>query len=159
VFVVLLGGCTVPDQSVDDDPDAAPDGSEVLDLATKPDMTIVLTDDRGEPPPGLETADLVEGDGEVAGDGDVLTVHFVGASWSSGAQFDATWDRRQPFTFALGDGDNIPGWEEGIDGMRVGGRRAIVIPPELAYGDRGSGSDIAPGETIAFVVDLLQVEQ
>ncbi len=142
------------------DDGAAPseETSGELDLATKPDLTTVLTDDRGEPPASLRVTDVVEGEGDVAEDGDTLTVHYVGAAWSSGAQFDATWDRSQPYTFTLGSGDTIAGWEEGLPGMRVGGRRVLVIPPDLAYGDRGAGSDIAPGETIAFIIDLVDVQ-
>lgn len=157
VVAVLTGGCTGPSESEDDGVVEAEDGSEELNLATKPDLSTVLTDDRGEPPTALEVTDLVEGDGELAADGDALTVHYVGASWSTGAQFDATWDRDQPYNFVLGAGENIPGWEQGLVGMREGGRRVLVIPPDLAYGNRGSGSDIAPRETIVFVVDLLEV--
>lgn len=157
VVAVVTGACTGPSESVDDGVVEAEENSEEPNLATKPDLTTVLTDDRGEPPAELQVIDLVEGEGEPAVDGDRLTVHYVGASWSTGAQFDATWDRDQPFTFELGAGENIPGWEQGLVGMREGGRRVLVIPPDLAYGDRGSGPDIAPRETILFVVDLLEV--
>jgi peptidylprolyl isomerase len=154
---LLISACSAPQESVDDGAEPSEETSEELDLATKPDLATVLTDDRGEPPSTLQVADLVEGEGDPADDGDALTVHYVGASWSSGAQFDATWDRGQPYTFTLGTGENIAGWEQGLRGMRVGGRRVLVIPPDLAYGDRGAGSDIAPGETITFVIDLLEV--
>lgn len=155
---LAIAACSSPEGSVDDGAAPSEEASGELDLATKPDLTTVLSDDRGEPPATLRVTDVVEGEGEVAEDGDELTVHYVGAAWSSGAPFDATWDRSQPYTFTLGSGENIAGWEQGLPGMRVGGRRVLVIPPDLAYGDRGAGSDIAPGETIAFIIDLLDVE-
>lgn len=156
--VLVFTACSTPPESVDDGAEEPEGTSEELDLATKPDLTTVLTDDRGEPPSSLQLTDVVEGEGDAADDGDALTVHYVGASWSSGAQFDATWDRSQPYSFTLGAGANIDGWEQGLRGMRQGGRRALVIPPDLAYGDRGAGDDIAPGETIVFIIDLLEVE-
>ena len=158
VAAIVVTACSSPLESVDDGPETPEETSEELDLASKPDLTTVLTDDRGEPPSSLQITDVVEGEGDPAEDGDALTVHYVGASWSSGAQFDATWDRSQPYTFTLGTGDNIEGWEQGLRGMREGGRRVLVIPPDLAYGERGAGTDIAPGETITFIIDLLEVE-
>lgn len=155
--VLVFTACNTPPASVDDGAEEPEGTSEELDLATKPDLTTVLTDDRGEPPSSLQLTDVVEGAGDAAADGDALTVHYVGASWSSGAQFDATWDRSQPYSFTLGAATNIDGWEQGLRGMREGGRRVLVIPPDLAYGDRGAGDDIAPGETIVFIIDLLEV--
>ncbi len=154
---VLLVGCSTDEAEAPEDPDAGASPVEGPDLASRPDLLPVLPDDRGEPPSELQVEDLVEGDGPVAADGDRLTVHFVGASWASGQEFDATWDRDQPYTFTLGEGEVIEGWERGLSGMRVGGRRVVVIPPDLAYGDRGSAIGIGPGETIVFVVDLLEV--
>jgi peptidylprolyl isomerase len=84
-------------------------------------------------------------------------MHYVGVAWSSGQQFDASWDRGQPFSFALGQGDVIAGWDQGVVGMRVGGRRRLTIPAELGYGSRGAGGVIKGGETLVFVVDLLGV--
>jgi peptidylprolyl isomerase len=86
-----------------------------------------------------------------------VTVHYVGVSYESGAEFDASWNRGEPFAFALGGGQVIAGWDQGVTGMKVGGRRRLVIPPQLAYGDRGAGGVIKPGETLVFVVDLLGV--
>ena len=84
-------------------------------------------------------------------------MHYVGVSWSSGAQFDASWDRGQTFQFTLGAGMVIRGWDEGVAGMKVGGRRKLVIPPELGYGEQGAGGVIGPNETLVFVVDLVAI--
>jgi peptidylprolyl isomerase len=111
-----------------------------------------------EQPPGqLALEDLAVGEGEEAVAGRTVDVHYVGVAWSTGEQFDASWDRGDPFSFGLGDGQVIQGWDQGVSGMRVGGRRRLTIPPELAYGERGAGGVIAPGETLVFVVDLLGV--
>jgi peptidylprolyl isomerase len=119
----------------------------------KPSVTVP----EGSPPAGLESVDDVVGDGAEASLGDTVSVHYVGVAWSTGAQFDASWDRMEPFRFGLGAGQVIQGWDEGVAGMRVGGRRTLTIPPHLAYGSRGAGGAIAPNETLIFVVDLLDV--
>jgi peptidylprolyl isomerase len=111
----------------------------------------------GAPPAVLEIDDLVVGEGDEAVPGKQVEVHYVGVSWSTGEQFDASWDRGDTFTFPLGGGRVIPGWDRGVAGMRVGGRRRLVIPPHLGYGDRGAGGVIKPGETLVFVVDLVGV--
>jgi peptidylprolyl isomerase len=111
----------------------------------------------GEPPTGLQVTDIWEGDGSAAGPGDLVTVHYVGVAFSTGEEFDASWDRGDPLQFRLGAGQVIAGWDQGVAGMKVGGRRQLVIPPDLAYGDRGAGRDIAPGETLIFVCDLVSV--
>jgi peptidylprolyl isomerase len=105
----------------------------------------------------LELEDLEIGEGEEATTGRVVEVHYVGVSWSTGRQFDASWDRGSTFTFGLGRGQVIPGWDQGVAGMRVGGRRRITIPPMLGYGKRGAGGVIGPDETLVFVVDLVGV--
>jgi peptidylprolyl isomerase len=105
----------------------------------------------------LELEDLVVGDGEEAASGRVVEVHYVGVSWSTGTQFDASWDRGDTFKFKLGKGQVIAGWDQGVAGMKVGGRRRITIPPMLAYGKRGAGGVIGPDETLVFVVDLIGV--
>src|SRR3712207_2405513 len=105
----------------------------------------------------LEIDDLTVGDGEEAVAGKLVEVHYVGVSWQTKNQFDASWDRGQTFKFTLGKGQVIPGWDQGVAGMRVGGRRRITIPPELAYGKRGAGGVIGPDETLVFVVDLVGV--
>ena len=111
----------------------------------------------GEPPAELQAHDEIVGDGPEAAAGQTVSAHYVGVAFSTGEQFDASWDRGQPLDFRLGAGQVIRGWDDGIAGMKVGGRRRLVIPPHLAYGDRGAGSAIAPGETLIFVVDLVAV--
>ena len=109
----------------------------------------------GEPPPAaLLTEDLIEGDGPEATPGVMVTVDYVGVAWSTGNQFDASWDRNDTFAFTLGAGEVIGGWDQGVQGMRVGGRRQLTIPPDLAYGRQGAGGVIGPDETLVFVVDL-----
>lgn len=136
-----------------------------VDLGAAPDPDDVLSDDRGDPPTELVARDLVVGDGDQAVEGARLTMQYVGVRWSDGGQFDSSWEGGQPFRFELGAGRVIPGWERGIagidvdvDAMRVGGRRSLVIPPDLAYGDRGAGGTIGPGETLVFVIDLVEVD-
>jgi len=109
----------------------------------------------GDPPAELEITDIWEGDGAVAKAGDNVRVHYVGVAYSTGEEFDASWNRGDPLEFRLGVGQVIAGWDQGVQGMRVGGRRQLVIPPDLAYGDRGAGRSIAPGETLIFVCDLV----
>jgi len=109
----------------------------------------------GDPPDELEVTDIWEGDGAVAKAGDTVRVHYVGVAYSTGEEFDASWNRGDPLEFRLGTGQVIAGWDRGVQGMRVGGRRQLVIPPDMAYGDRGAGRTIAPGETLIFVCDLV----
>lgn len=111
----------------------------------------------GEPPTELQIEDVVTGDGPLAQDGTRPSMHYVGVAWSTQAQFDASWDRGQPFSFQLGAGQVIAGWDQGVAGMKVGGRRRLTIPPALGYGARGAGGVIGPDETLVFVVDLLAV--
>ncbi|HEY9242191.1 MAG TPA: FKBP-type peptidyl-prolyl cis-trans isomerase [Streptosporangiaceae bacterium] len=111
----------------------------------------------GEPPAELEVKDIWEGDGPAAKAGDNVQVHYVGVAYSTGEEFDASWDRGEPLSFRLGAGQVITGWDQGVQGMKVGGRRQLTIPPGLAYGDRGAGNAIAPGETLIFVCDLVSV--
>jgi peptidylprolyl isomerase len=109
----------------------------------------------GEPPADLEITEIWEGDGAEAKAGDTVRVHYVGVAYSTGEEFDASWSRGDPLEFRLGAGQVIAGWDQGVQGMRVGGRRQLIIPPDLAYGDRGAGRAIAPGETLIFVCDLV----
>jgi peptidylprolyl isomerase len=111
----------------------------------------------GEPPAELQITDITVGDGPEAKPGATVSVHYVGVSHSTGEEFDASWNRGAPFAFPLGAGRVIQGWDQGVAGMKVGGRRKLVIPPHLGYGNRGAGSAIKPGETLIFVVDLLGV--
>jgi peptidylprolyl isomerase len=109
------------------------------------------------PPSELEITDLTVGDGAEATAGSTVVAHYVGVAHSNGEEFDASYNRGEPLSFRLGVGQVISGWDAGIEGMRVGGRRQLVIPPHLAYGDTGAGSAIGPGETLIFVVDLVDV--
>jgi FKBP-type peptidyl-prolyl cis-trans isomerase len=113
----------------------------------------------GDPPKTLEKKDIKVGSGDEALAGQTVTVHYVGVSYSTKKQFDASWDGGSPFTFPLGAGRVIPGWDQGVPGMKVGGRRQLVIPPDLAYGPEGYPPAIAPNETLVFVVDLVSVKQ
>ena len=123
------------------------------DLTAKPNVSV---DTDTPPPSGLVTHDLVEGEGAELRRGDSANVQYVGVSWSTGREFDASWDRgAQAFSFPVGAGRVIAGWDEGVIGMRAGGRRLLVIPPDLGYGARGAGGVIAPNETLVFVVDAL----
>lgn len=117
----------------------------------------VVTIPDGPPPTELLIEDLEVGDGPEATSGTTCTMQYVGVAWSTQSQFDASWDRGQPFSFQLGQGMVISGWDQGVAGMKVGGRRRLTIPPELGYGARGAGGVIKGGETLVFVVDLLGV--
>ena len=121
---------------------------------TKPDVTIP-----DGPPTGkaLGIEDLEVGDGPEATPGQKVTVHYVGKAWSTKEQFDASWDRNDTFSFKLGGGQVIAGWDQGVAGMKVGGRRQLTIPPALGYGAQGAGGVIGPNETLVFVVDLVSV--
>ncbi|MEU5879566.1 FKBP-type peptidyl-prolyl cis-trans isomerase [Spirillospora sp. NPDC047279] len=111
----------------------------------------------GTPPQMLDITDITVGDGTEASKGNTVEVHYVGVSFSTGEEFDASWNRGQTFQFPLGGGRVIKGWDMGVEGMKVGGRRKLVIPPHLAYGDRSPSPRIKPGETLIFVVDLVGV--
>lgn len=121
---------------------------------TKPKVTVP----KGKPPQKLVVKELEEGTGATAKAGDQVTVQYVGVNYKTGKEFDSSWSRNEPFAFSLGAGEVIPGWDEGVAGMKVGGRRELVIPPQLGYGEAGSPPAIPPNETLVFVVDLLSVE-
>lgn len=124
-----------------------------MSASEKPQITIP----DGPPSYQLELDDLVAGEGDEAVAGKVVEVHYVGVAWSTRQQFDASWDRGDTFKFGLGKGQVIAGWDQGVAGMKVGGRRRITIPPMLGYGKRGAGGAIGPDETLVFVVDLVGV--
>ena len=112
----------------------------------------------GETPPGeLTIEDIEVGGGDEATSGRTVDVHYVGVAWSTRKQFDASWDRGDAFSFPLGAGRVIQGWDEGVQGMKVGGRRTLVIPPEMGYGKHGAGGVIPPNATLVFEVELLAV--
>ncbi|HYK07025.1 MAG TPA: FKBP-type peptidyl-prolyl cis-trans isomerase [Gaiellaceae bacterium] len=112
----------------------------------------------GDVPFELGIEDITVGDGAEAAAGTKVSVHYVGVAFSTGEEFDASWNRGQPFEFKLGKGQVIPGWDAGVAGMKVGGRRKLTIPSAMAYGARGAGNAIAPHEPLVFVVDLLSVD-
>ena len=114
-----------------------------------------ITPPSGPPPKTLVKKDLIVGTGAEAKTGDAVSVNYVGALYKNGKVFDASWKRNEPFPFTLGKGQVIPGWEQGVVGMKVGGRRELIIPPSLGYGAKGSPPSIPPNETLIFVVDLL----
>jgi len=120
---------------------------------TKPKVTVPT----GAPPKKLEVKELEEGSGAEAKSGDEVTVQYVGVNYKNGEEFDSSWSRNEPFPFTLGAGEVIPGWDQGVEGMKVGGRRELIIPPELAYGEAGAPPAIGPNETLVFVIDLLKV--
>ena len=124
-----------------------------MDIHSKPAVSIP----DGAPPTDLVIDDLVVGDGTEATAGMQVTVDYVGVSWSTQAEFDASWNRNDTFTFGLGAGQVIQGWDQGVQGMKVGGRRRLTIPPAMGYGEFGAGGVIGPNETLVFVVDLRSV--
>ena len=138
---------------------ATPDATEVptanlKDTKTKP----VIGKPSGDPPTELVKDDIVVGKGKKAKKGSNITVQYVGASFSTGEEFDASWDRGEPFQFELGAGTVIPGWDEGVVGMKKGGRRKLTIPPAQAYGPQGQPPAIGPNETLVFVIDLEEIK-
>ena len=124
------------------------------DVSKKPE----IPKPRGAAPTSLLQRDIVDGKGRTARRGDMVRVHYVGVLFDTGEQFDASWDAERPFPFTLGRQEVIPGWDQGVAGMKVGGRRLLIIPPSLAYGSAGQGP-IPPNATLVFVVDLLDVER
>lgn len=133
-----------------------PVASKSTDMKAKPEIPA----QKGSPPTGLVTQDIVKGSGQEAKPGDKVTVKYVGVLWEGGTQFDASWDRQPPqdvFQFTIGKGEVIPGWDQGVAGMKVGGRRQLTIPPDLGYGANGSPPTIPPDSTLVFVVDLKKV--
>jgi peptidylprolyl isomerase len=138
-----------------EEPSPSQQREALKDTTTKP----VIPKPTGSPPRRLETEDIVKGKGKPAKAGDTLVVNYVGVTFSTGSEFDASWDSGQPFPVQLGAGQVIEGWDRGLVGMRKGGRRILTIPPELAYGAEGFPPDIPPNETLVFVVDALQIQR
>jgi FKBP-type peptidyl-prolyl cis-trans isomerase len=132
----------------------APEGGDPKDLENKPRVDVP----KGDPPEELETEDIVKGKGKAAKKGDNVTVQYVGVLYEDGTEFDSSWDRNEPFPFELGAGMVIPGWDEGVAGMKEGGRRKLIIPADKAYGAQGQPPTIPPNAALVFVVDLEKVE-
>jgi len=145
VAVVLIA------RSGGDDADA---GTVSGELGSKPTIEVPS----GPAPTGLVSKDIVTGDGPTAEQGDTVEVQYVGVDYATGKQFDASWDSGKPFSFTLGSGQVIPGWDQGVEGMKVGGRRELIVPPDLAYGAQGQPPAIGPNATLIFVIDLLDVQ-
>ena len=165
VLVALLAGCgddksesAAETSTITSPTEAAPTPTETAPAApaTEGEKPTVAKPE-GDPPTKLVKKDLKKGTGAAATDGDTLTVHYVGVAWSTGEEFDASWDRGQPFDFQLGAGMVIKGWDQGLEGMKEGGQRRLEIPSELAYGPQGSPPAIGPDEALVFVVDLVKV--
>lgn len=154
VVGLLLVGCAGAPGPQEEEVGAQEPGGQ--EIGVRPPTDALVPED-APPPAELQVEDLVVGEGAAAAEGDLLQVHYVGVRWSDGQVFDASWEREQPLEFELGAGRLIEGWERGVVGMQVGGRRVVTIPPELAYGERGAPPAIAPGETLVFVVDLLEI--
>jgi len=158
--LVLAAGCGGSKKTNDEEPASAPATATATATptatpeATKPEVRVPA----GKPPRKLGIKDLRKGAGPSAQLGQTVTVQYVGVSWSTRKQFDASWDRGQPFSFPLGAGQVIRGWDKGVAGMRVGGRRELIIPPRLGYGAQGSPPAIKPNETLVFVIDLVAVQ-
>lgn len=156
-LALLVAGCGSDDSSTTSSSGEDTSGSqqaEAPEKKTKPKVE----KPSGAPPKELVTNDLEEGSGPEAKSGDTVTVQYVGVNYKTGKEFDSSWSRSEPFSFTLGAGEVIPGWDQGIEGMKVGGRRELVIPPELGYGSAGAPPAIPPNETLVFVVDLEAVE-
>jgi len=134
---------------------SSPESSSSTKKKTKPKVTVP----KGAPPKKLEIKEIEEGTGAEAKAGDEVSVQYIGVGYESGKEFDSSWSRgAEPFTFGLGAGQVIPGWDQGVEGMKVGGRRELIIPPELAYGEAGSPPAIGPNETLIFIIDLEAVK-
>jgi peptidylprolyl isomerase len=121
---------------------------------TKPTVTVP----KGAPPKKLVIKEIEKGSAATAKSGDEVTVQYIGVDYKNGKEFDSSWSRNEPFSFQLGAGQVIPGWDQGVAGMKVGGRRELIIPPSLAYGSAGAPPAIGPDETLIFVIDLLGVK-
>jgi peptidylprolyl isomerase len=151
-LAVAVAGCG----GGSDDSSSGSTGSEAsnTDLSKKPKVTVP----KGVSPDKFAYSEIVEGSGATAKAGDKVTVQYVGVGFDSEEEFDSSWSRNEPFPFTLGGGEVIKGWDKGVEGMKVGGRRELLIPADLAYGPAGSPPSIGPNETLIFVIDLLKVE-
>lgn len=154
---LAVAGCGGGSDSSSSSPSSTASSTEATATTSegaKPEVAVP----KGAPPKKLVVTELKKGTGAQAKAGDEVTVQYVGVDYKTGKQFDASWDRGEPFTFTLGAGEVIPGWDKGVAGMKVGGRRELIIPPGLAYGPAGAPPAIAPNATLVFVIDLLAAE-
>jgi len=152
------GGDSSPPSVAEEQTETEPSPSEqrraLMDTSTKPE----IPRPSGTPPRRLAKDDIVRGRGRPAKAGDAVTVHYAGVTFSTGEEFDASWSGGQPYSFPLGAGRVIPGWDRGLVGMKEGGRRMLTIPPEMAYGAQGFPPAIGPNETLVFVVDMVSID-
>ena len=154
LLVLVLAGCGGDDGETAATPTPkATAGPDNTDVTKKP--TVTVPDEL--PPDKLQIEDMVEGEGARVKKGDKVSMQYVGLTWSTSVEFDSSWERGEPFELTLGKGDVIEGWDEGIPGMRKGGRRQLTIPADLAYGAQGSPPDIGPNECLRFIIDLVKV--
>jgi peptidylprolyl isomerase len=154
-LALLVAGCGSDDSSTTASGEGTgAEQAEAPKKKTKP----TVTPPNEAPPKKLVVNDLEEGTGPEAKTGDLVRVNYVGVNYKTGKEFDASWDHGEPFPFTLGIGEVIPGWDQGVEGMKVGGRRELILPPELGYGPTGAPPAIPPNETLIFVVDLEAVE-
>jgi len=167
VALLALAGCGGDDNNAGDESTATPEAAATETATATPSATEAAAAPakkpkvkvpKGKPPEKLVIKDLKKGTGPEAQPGQTVTVQYVGVNFDGGKQFDASWDRGEPFSFPLGAGQVIQGWDQGVQGMKVGGRRLLVIPPDLGYGPDGQPPVIKPNETLVFVVDLLGVQ-
>lgn len=158
-LLAIVAGCgqsndTTVESIQSDDESTAVERSDDVAGRTKPEVSV----SRGAPSGRLETKDLIEGTGAKVESGDKVTVQYVGFGYKSRREFDSSWSRNEPFRFTLGASEVVPGWDDGIEGMSVGGRRELIIPPELGYGEAGTPVAVGPNDTLIFVIDLVEVE-
>ncbi|NLT05152.1 MAG: FKBP-type peptidyl-prolyl cis-trans isomerase [Solirubrobacterales bacterium] len=159
-LALTAAGCgsdtTTAEFTVDAPPasESASDGAEEAAASNKPDVKVPS----GKPPKQLQIRDIKEGSGPAVKAGDSVSVNYVGVAYSTKEEFDNSYDRGAPFDLTVGQGDVIAGWDEGLIGMKAGGRRELIIPPNKAYGAQGSPPTIGPNETLVFVIDLVSID-
>jgi peptidylprolyl isomerase len=163
--LLALAGCGGDDNNTNDESTATPEAAatetatpSATETPAAPAKKPTVKVPKGKAPKKLVVKDLKEGTGPAVQAGQTATVQYVGVNFKNGKQFDASWDRGEPFSFAVGGGQVIPGWDQGVEGMKVGGRRLLVVPPDLGYGPDGQPPVIEPNETLVFVVDLLAIQ-
>ncbi len=158
VLVLALAGCGGDGDDGETAATATPKATATpdnTDVTKKPKVTV--PDEL--PPDELQIKDIVKGKGPAARNGDKVSMNYVGLTWSTSVEFDSSWERGEPYTLTLGKGDVIKGWDEGIVGMRQGGRRELTIPAEMAYGAQGSPPNIGPNEALRFIIDLVKLDR
>jgi peptidylprolyl isomerase len=156
VLVLALAGCGGDDEGGETAATPTPQATPTPDNKDTSKKPVVTVPDE-LPPDELQIEDIVKGKGRKAKKGDKVSMQYVGVAWSTGVEFDSSWDAGQPFEFTLGEGGVIKGWDEGIPGMQKGGRRMLTIPADQAYGAQGQPPSIGPNECLRFIVDLVKI--